>query len=608
VPAARSDLALTRPRSGADAVRVKPNELPARAFIAATSALYRGRHASHAVRAALGRPSRAEQLRAAEAERVKGELASGRAARGTRTPRNILFVTSDQQRFDAFGVHGNRTAKTPVVDALARSGVDFQRAHVQNIVCMPSRATMVTGQHPRTHGVVANGVALPHDAPSVARHLRAHAGYRTALLGKAHFEPHLDPVLRWEENRLAAEGSTGPYHGFEHVELATHGPLGGHHYAAWLREVAPEAARGFGTVLTGGGGGDTGAPEVTHNPIERGLYHTDWVADRTLAWLRDVPKDEPFFCWMSFPDPHHPFDPPLEEVRRRVSWRDVPLPPGHPGSIDRARALLARKPSHWLAWFDGRFRNPEGGPIDFVPATMTHDQVREVNAMIAVENELIDEAIGRVLAHLEAEGRLQDTDVIVTTDHGELQGDHGLMFKGPYHVDGLLRVPLIWRPARAAGVAPAAIEEPVGLVDLAPTFCAIAGVDVPEWMEGTPLPTAKGSGRERVLTTFDSQFAAVGMHLSTIYRDGWICTAYGPTTDDEGGRFRAYWAIWGRGSELPVYRGDEGELYDVRSDPWQWENRWSDPSVRAWRDELLADLRAHLPPLRVPPLPFVAPV
>ena len=123
-----------------------------------------------------------------------------------------------------------------------------------------------------------------------------------------------------------------------------------------------------------------------------------------------------------------------------------------------------------------------------MPATLTADQVREVNARNAVECELIDEALGRVLATIDARGWGDDVDVVFTTDHGELQGDFGLLFKGPYHVDGLMRLPLIWRPARSSGPTASTVTRPVGLVDLAPTFCAIAGLPVPSWMEGRPLP------------------------------------------------------------------------------------------------------------------------
>src|SRR5262245_38754510 len=82
--------------------------------------------------------------------------------------RSILVITTDQQRFDSLGINGGRIARTPTLDALGRAGISYHRAHVQNVVCMPSRSTMLTGQHPRTHGVIANGVPLPADAPSVA--------------------------------------------------------------------------------------------------------------------------------------------------------------------------------------------------------------------------------------------------------------------------------------------------------------------------------------------------------------------------------------------------------------------------------------------------------
>ncbi len=505
--------------------------------------------------------------------------------------RNILFVTTDQQRYDSLGCNGGTIARTPVVDALARDGVNYHRAHNQNVVCMPARSTMITGQYPRTHGVYANGVPLPVDAPSVAGYLHDVAGYRTALVGKAHFEPAFDPGHRWQENRLAEEDSYGPYRGFEHMELAMHGAKPyWWHYGTWLRANHPGEADGYYALVVNGAlndapGGDTGAPQTTHNPIPREHYHTDWVADRTLAWLDALDGDEPWFVWMSFPDPHHPWDPPLSEVSR-VDWRDLDLPEGHPGSIDKCREILARKPRHWLGYFDGTFQNLEGGPTAFVPANMTHDQVREVNALTHVENELIDEAIGRVMARIGERGWLDDTDVLFTTDHGELQGDFGLLFKGAYHCDALMRLPLVWRPAPSAGVAPAEVHEPVGQLDLAPTFCAIAGVDVPEWMQGEPLPVAPGSGRERVITEWDSQFEHVDMHLRSIARDGYVCTVY-----ERGG----------------MYDGTEGELYDLSVDPLQWENRWDDPSCASLRADLVADLLDNLPAPRDPKLTVEAP-
>ncbi|HZR82676.1 MAG TPA: sulfatase-like hydrolase/transferase [Candidatus Binatia bacterium] len=522
--------------------------------------------------------------------------------------RKILFITTDQQRWDALGCNGGTIARTPVADRLSATGINFARAHNQNTVCTPARSTMLTGQHARSHGVVANGVALPADAPSVAAWLKEKAGYRTALIGKAHFEPAFDMKGRWFENRMAREGSTGPFRGFDHLELAMHGPIGGWHYSLWLQENFPGETGGFAPLLSARGGGDTGAPEVAYNPIPREHYHTDWIADRTIAWLDALAPDDDWFLWMSFPDPHHPWDPPASEARR-IRWQDLDLPPGHPGSRDRIVEVLAQKPRHWLDWYEGCFANNEGGPMTFVPHRLTDDQIREVNALTHVENELVDEACGRVLARIAERGWDADTDVFFTTDHGELQGDYGLLYKGPYHVDALMRVPLLWRPAPSAGIAPASVPEPVGHLDLAPTFCAIAGVEAAPWMEGAPLPTAPGSGRERVITEWDSQFAQIGMHLRTIHRDGFTCTVYEKTTRDWGYDLARVLRAFGSDAPLPDirYDGSEGELYDVAADPHQWRNLWSDPGYARLKSDLIADLYDHLPAPRVPSLKVEAP-
>jgi arylsulfatase A-like enzyme len=180
---------------------------------------------------------------------------------------------------------------------------------------------------------------------------------------------------------------------------------------------------------------------------------------------------------------------------------------------------------------------------------------------------------------------------VFTTDHGELQGDFGLLFKGPYHVDGLMRLPLVWRPAPSAQVAPAVVAHPVGLVDLAPTFCAVAGLHAPEWMEGHALPVddadAAVRSAPRVLTEWDSELFGVAVHLRTITRDGWVCTIYRPGT---------------------AHDGTEGELYDLTEDPLQRVNLWDDPASAAIRSDLVADLEDALLPWAGPRRPLDAPV
>lgn len=519
--------------------------------------------------------------------------------------RNILFITTDQQRFDAIAANGGQFAATPVVDQLAATGIRYERAYAQNTVCGPARSTFHTGQMPSTHGVIANGVPLPQDAVSVAQVL-SDAGYHTSLIGKVHFEPIADLAGQYPQNRLALNNEHGPYRGYDFVEMSGHGPFGASHYANWLRENHPDEAAEYLSIFSVQPGGDTGAPGLKHNPVSSTNYHTAWTADRAISWLDGLPQDDPWFCWLSFPDPHHPWDLPVDQWQR-FDWRTLPLPPGHPGSEDEIRRILADKPEHWLAWFDGRVPNVDAAPGNYIPRDTTIDQLREINAAVHAKNEMLDEACGRVLSAIAARGWDKNTDIIFTTDHGEFQGELGLLFKGPYHVDALLRLPLIWRPAPSAAVAPTVITDPVGQLDLAPTFCQIAGIEPPHWMQGQPLPVDPADRRERALAEWDSQLDT-GYRMRTIVRDGWLCTAYEPTDFAYGlpRQLRYNDFKMTAPKDRIIYTGTEGELYHLGDDPYQWHNRWHDPSVRAVRDELVADLYDHLPTPRSPRLRPVA--
>ena len=244
-------------------------------------------------------------------------------------------------------------------------------------------------------------------------------------------------------------------------------------------------------------------------------------------------------------------------------------------------------------WYDGSLVSNYEAPAKWVPATLTADQVREVNALNAIEVELIDEAIGRVLSAIDARGWSNDLDIVFTTDHGELQGDFGLLFKGPYHVDGLLRLPLIWRPAPSAQVAPAVINEPVSLVSLAATFLSMAGLEAPEWVEAPALPTTShdvaGGADASTITEWDSALFGVDVHVRTVVTSKWLFTRYQP----------GY-----------VHDGSEGELYDLENDPLQQVNLFGDAGYATTCRELESLLRDHevRDVVRATPGVLVAPV
>jgi arylsulfatase A-like enzyme len=522
--------------------------------------------------------------------------------------RKILFITTDQQRYDTLGVNGGLLSRTPVLDRLGAEGIRYTRCQPSSVVCMPSRASMLTGQFPSTHGAWMNGVALAIDAPSVAESLKD-AGYATALIGKAHFEPFMDVFGQFAENSLANlgvptieqpwfDGRRGVHRGFDYLEFATHGVMGALHYAKWIRANHPEAVAGFYPVVddnfnvNAAGGGDSAAPQVKFNNVPREWYHTDWVADRTISWLDGQSDDQDWFCWMSFPDPHHPWDPPKSEIGR-VPWREVPLPANYPVSAGERESILDQKARHWRAWYDGRLVSNYEAPAKWVPATLTADQVREVNALNAVEVELIDEAVGRVLREIDRKGWGEDVDVIFTSDHGEFQGDFGLLFKGPYHVDSLLHLPLIWRPAPRTGTAPGVVSAPVSLVSLAATFMQIAGKPDPEWVEGAALPINDADAHYRsfdvTATEWDSSLFGIDVHVRTLVSEKYLYTEYRPGT---------------------MHDGSEGELYDLEDDPLQRVNRFEDPAMTTVRAEFAERLEQHedRPGERATPGVLTAPV
>ena len=294
-----------------------------------------------------------------------------------------------------------------MVDRLAAEGINYRRAYNQNTVCMPARSTMLTGQYVRTHGVVANGIALPTDAPSIAQYLHDKAGYRTALLGKAHFEPASTPSC----DSKRTPGGAGRQRSLAWLRHDPSRPcmpaaFRGHpiaHYGRWLKRTTPNTSRASPASSAVCREATQVRPRRRTIQSPREWYHTDWVADLTVDWLASLGADDPGSAGCRFRIRTTRGTRPASELPR-VPWQDLDLPPGHPGSDEEIRKVLARKPAHWLALLGRHVPEHGGWAGHFVPSKLSDDQIREVSAKVHVMNELIDEACGRVLRTIEDAG------------------------------------------------------------------------------------------------------------------------------------------------------------------------------------------------------------
>jgi arylsulfatase A-like enzyme len=498
----------------------------------------------------------------------------------TGKPPNILILTADQMRAEHVGYAGNPVIRTPHLDSLAGEGVQFERAYVNCPLCMPSRATLFTGLSPRGHGVRTNGIPLSTAIPTLPGLLRKR-GYRTASIGKIHLSnyelypdrrpeagPEAFPELR--ENWLSGRtyGAPTPYYGLEHVELTVgHGAQVEGDYARWLREQHPEQWRRLQQEAPRPS--PRGAEGCATFPLDEEYHHTAYVANQTIGWLRGAAGDEPFFLLSSFPDPHHPYVAP--EPWDRMYDPDEVIPPvGRPGELDELHPHFRDIYENDL-WVSGRRR-----------ATRTSEEhLREIIAYTYGMVSLLDKHVGRVIAELERLGLRERTVVLFLSDHGDLMGDHGLLNKGPFHFEGLLRVPLIWSwPGR---FPPRRSRSLASLLDVVPTMLELAGVDYPS-ETGVPgqLPPLPGRSllpllqaeqetvQESVVVENDEDY--LGLRLRTIVAERYKLTSYTGAAGEEA---------W-------------GELFDLQEDPSELHNLWNDPASSAIRAKLTRELHHEL--------------
>ena len=505
---------------------------------------------------------------------------------------NFLVIMTDQQRADHLGCYGNDIVQTPNIDGLAARGTRFDKFYVANPICQPNRAALATGQLTSVNGCRQNGIPLGLDCTTYADVLRA-AGYRTGLVGKAHFqnvspipapspvprgrgEPPPDPFhlarrtqrsgpeyeleIRAHWARDPDKSIPKPYYGFDHVRLCIgHGDQVEGHYSAWLRNRLNGAAdpRGRDAAI----GGFDGTPQIWRTAVPEDLYPTSFVGEEACAFLKD-PSDAPFLLVASFPDPHHPFTPPGRYFDL-YDPADMPLPAsfGHP---THARDDL---PAHIQRVYEVGDEKPDA----YWPFHADEDLTRRMTALNYGAITMIDDWVGRVLKALEDSGKAENTQVIFMSDHGDYMGDHGTVLKHGLHSHGLIRVPLIWHdPAAPASVSPLQGSA----IDFAPTLLQRAGLRCPVGMQGRDILAEDAENLPVLIEDAGLAFAANdGQTASrTLVHDDWRMSVF-------------------EGSEL-------GELYDLAEDPHELKNLWTDPSAAQRKATLMHQLALRQMALR----------
>jgi arylsulfatase A-like enzyme len=526
----------------------------------------------------------------------------------TKRPNFILFIT-DQHHADFLGCNGHPVVRTPNIDAIASRGVNFDRFYVSSPVCMPNRASLMTGRMPSVHGVRSNGIPLSVDAVTFVDLLRD-AGYATGLIGKSHLQnftgraPLNPPTEPPEGFRAPSSGHAQalrrdnkapvydqesptfwsdpsrrieePFYGFEHVELVTgHGDGVGGDYARWLAERHPDPASliGADNQLPH----DYACPQAVRTAVPEELYSSHYIGERAAAFIAEHESEEkPFFLMVSFPDPHHPFNPPgrywdmynpddfpAPEAFRRQDW----IAPPHVASVFEER--------------DSGTANMKG----MFTLAVTEREAREAQALTAGMVTCLDDAIGQVMAGLGAMGLSEETVVCFTADHGDHLGNHRLLLKGAEQYQDILRVPFIW-------------SDPMFTEDARRTSSLGSTKDIAATiLERARLAPYVGLQGKSLLAVTDGRHASVQDDILVQYDHQRINAGLGLAPRVHS-LIDARWRI-------SVFKGvDWGELYDLENDPGEFVNLWDDPSSAAEKARLLERLlRAELDHIDEVPTP-----
>jgi arylsulfatase A-like enzyme len=471
--------------------------------------------------------------------------------------KNIMLITSDQQRWDAVSWN-NSLVKTPNLDRLKDKGIVYDRGYTCNPVCTPARTSILTGHYPSKHNCYTIGTSLPENYPTVPE-IMSNNGYFTSLIGKAHFnacltegsfesEPHIF-------NRDYFRNWNGPFYGFDHVHLvighANEKHAGGMHYGVWLEDQGIDTNSYFGThAYTDFGTWDL--PEHLHN--------SKWTADKTIEAM-DMAKDQekPFYIWASFQDPHNPCFVP-EPWASMYDPEEVPVYGLKDGEMQG-------KPPFYQDVVEGRIYGDSEPDLQYMGHCVAYlpfideAQKKEIMTKYYGMVSLMDHHIGRILDHLEENDLMDDTIIVFTSDHGDYMGNHGMWWKGLPAYEDAQKVPfLVYHPDNhTPGERSEALQS---LVDLGQTFLSAAGIPLPPGLQGVNQENA--------------------WKHSASHERSWAMVEFRPTE----GPFMQKTFIT-NSYKLVMYNNKSyGELYDLQQDPDQYRNLWEDPTYQSLKVDL----------------------
>jgi arylsulfatase A-like enzyme len=479
---------------------------------------------------------------------------------------NILLITSDQQHWNTLGCL-NPEVQTPNLDRLAAEGTLYNRAYCPNPTCTPTRASMITGLYPSQHGAWSLGTKLNEAERTVGEDFTA-AGYRTALVGKAHFQPlkATDEYPSLESYPIMQDLDFwrtfhGPFYGFEHVELArnhTDEAHVGQHYALWMEEKGCHNWRDYFRSPTGNN--DTQKRKWL---IPEEYHYDTWISDRTCALLDDYHQaDESFLLWSSFFDPHPKYLVP-EPWDTMYKPDELTVPTVTPGEHDL-------NPPH--------FQLTQQQKPDYTPWRESGMALHGFQSHLHDDNELakdiatyygmislMDKHIGVILDKLDALGMTENTLVLFASDHGHFYGHHGLVAKGAFHYEDMVRVPMLVRqPGRVpSGIRSEALQS---LVDTAPSLLGACGLDIPRTMSGVDQSDVwcgkAESARDHVIV--ENRHEPTTIHAKTYIDDRYKITVY--------------------------YNRDYGEMFDLVADPGEVDNLWDRADCKELKSDLVMKL------------------